>query len=63
MICKYTCVMCIGLHSSLFIFQPVLLDSTSIQPDKILLLDTFFQVLIFHGEVGASAIVFSSGRK
>nr|XP_039259214.1 protein transport protein Sec23A-like [Styela clava] len=30
--------------------EPVLLDSTSIQPDKILLLDTFFQVLIFHGE-------------
>jgi len=30
--------------------EPVLLDSTSIQPDRILLLDTFFQVLIYHGE-------------
>uniref|UniRef100_H2ZP45 Protein transport protein SEC23 n=1 Tax=Ciona savignyi TaxID=51511 RepID=H2ZP45_CIOSA len=30
--------------------EPVLLDSTSIQADKILLLDTFFQVLIYHGE-------------
>ena len=29
--------------------EPVLLDSTSIQPDRILLLDTFFQVLIYHG--------------
>ncbi|KAI9842346.1 MAG: GTPase-activating protein S23 [Thelocarpon superellum] len=30
--------------------QAVLLDSTSIQPDHILLLDTFFHILIFHGE-------------
>lgn len=30
--------------------QPVLLDSASIQPDHILLLDTFFHILIFHGE-------------
>ncbi|KAJ3580408.1 hypothetical protein NPX13_g154 [Xylaria arbuscula] len=30
--------------------QPVLLDSTSIQPTHILLLDTFFHILIFHGE-------------
>lgn len=29
---------------------PVLLDSTSIQPTHILLLDTFFHILIFHGE-------------
>ena len=29
---------------------PVLLDSTSIQPQHILLLDTFFHILIFHGE-------------
>lgn len=28
----------------------VLLDSASIQPDVILLLDTFFHILIFHGE-------------
>jgi len=31
--------------------QPVLLDSQSIQKDVILLLDTFFHILIFHGEV------------
>ncbi|TDZ17373.1 Protein transport protein sec23 [Colletotrichum orbiculare MAFF 240422] len=30
--------------------QPVLLDSTSIQATHILLLDTFFHILIFHGE-------------
>ncbi|ORY80983.1 protein transport protein SEC23 [Protomyces lactucae-debilis] len=30
--------------------QPVLLDSVSIKPDVILLLDTFFHVLIWHGE-------------
>ncbi|KAJ8611001.1 hypothetical protein MRB53_038214 [Persea americana] len=30
--------------------QAVLLDSTSIQPQHILLLDTFFHILIFHGE-------------
>lgn len=33
--------------------QPVLLDSASIQPAQILLLDTFFQILIFHGETMA----------
>jgi protein transport protein SEC23 len=33
--------------------QPVLLDSSSIQPAHILLLDTFFQILIFHGETMA----------
>ncbi|GKT48826.1 protein transport protein SEC23 [Colletotrichum spaethianum] len=33
--------------------QPVLLDSTSIQPTHILLLDTFFHILIFHGETVA----------
>jgi protein transport protein SEC23 len=32
---------------------PVLLDSTSIQPQTILLLDTFFHILIFHGETMA----------
>lgn len=32
--------------------EPVLLDTSSIQPDRILLMDTFFQILIFHGEVG-----------
>jgi len=30
--------------------QPVLLDSTSIRPDTILVLDTFFHVVVFHGE-------------
>lgn len=30
--------------------QPVLLDSTSIQQNHVLLLDTFFHILIFHGE-------------
>jgi protein transport protein SEC23 len=29
--------------------QPVLLDSCSIRPDAILLLDAFFQIVIFHG--------------
>jgi protein transport protein SEC23 len=30
--------------------QPVLLDSTSVSSDTILLLDTFFHVVVFHGE-------------
>ncbi|XP_047740240.1 LOW QUALITY PROTEIN: protein transport protein Sec23A-like [Hyalella azteca] len=30
--------------------EPVMLDSSSIQPDRILLLDSFFLLLIFHGE-------------
>merc|ERR1719277_2973790 len=30
--------------------EPVLLDTSSIQADRILLMDTFFQLLIFHGE-------------
>ncbi|XP_072031206.1 protein transport protein Sec23A-like isoform X9 [Amphiura filiformis] len=30
--------------------EPVLLDTSSILPDRILLMDTFFQILIFHGE-------------
>jgi protein transport protein SEC23 len=34
--------------------QPVLLDATSVRADVILLLDTFFHVLIFHGETIAS---------
>jgi protein transport protein SEC23 len=34
--------------------QPVLLDSVSIQPNVILLLDTFFQVLVWHGETIAA---------
>lgn len=31
--------------------EPVLLDTSSIQAERILLMDTFFQILIFHGEV------------
>ncbi|KAF8795600.1 Protein transport protein Sec23A like protein [Argiope bruennichi] len=30
--------------------RPVLLDTSSIQPDRILLMDTFFHIVIFHGE-------------
>ena len=30
--------------------EAVLLDSRSIQPDRILLMDTFFQVVIYQGE-------------
>ncbi|CAK9297006.1 unnamed protein product [Gordionus sp. m RMFG-2023] len=30
--------------------EPALLDSSSIKPDRILLMDTFFHVLIYHGE-------------
>ncbi|CAD5113540.1 DgyrCDS2702 [Dimorphilus gyrociliatus] len=30
--------------------EPVLLDTSSITPDRILLMDTFFQLLIYHGE-------------
>lgn len=38
--------------------EPVLLDTSSIQPDRILLMDTFFQILIFHGEVQFCLIIF-----
>lgn len=34
--------------------EPVLLDSTSISPDRILLMDTFFHILIYHGETIAA---------
>ena len=33
---------------------PVLLDATSVRPDTILLLDTFFHVVVFHGETIAA---------
>lgn len=44
---------CIYLFLMFFFFppQPVLLDSSSILPDRILLMDTFFQLVIYHGEV------------
>lgn len=31
--------------------EPVLLDSTSIKPNRILFLDTFFHILIYHGSL------------
>ena len=34
--------------------RPVLLDAVSIEKDKILLMDTFFHVLIYHGDVIAN---------
>jgi len=34
--------------------QAVLLDSESVRPDTILLLDTFFHVVVFHGETIAA---------
>lgn len=34
--------------------QPALLDATSVRPDTILLLDTFFHVIVFHGETIAA---------
>lgn len=33
---------------------PVLLDATSVRPDTILLLDSFFHVIVFHGETIAA---------
>lgn len=36
--------------------EPVLLDTSSIQPDRILLMDTFFQIVIYHGEVIESLV-------
>jgi protein transport protein SEC23 len=33
---------------------PVLLASTSVQPDKILLLDTYFRIIIHYGETIAN---------
>ena len=40
----------INLCSFFDFAEPVLLDTSSIQADRILLMDTFFQILIFHGE-------------
>ena len=34
--------------------QPALLDAVAVQPDTILLLDTFFHVVVFHGETIAA---------
>ena len=40
------------------LFQPVLLDTNSLQPDRILLMDTFFHLVIYHGEVCARLCVY-----
>ena len=40
--------------------EPVLLDSSSIQADRILLMDTFFQIVIYHGEVSFIMIEYST---
>ena len=34
--------------------QPVLLDATSVRPDVMLLLDTFFTLVVFHGQTIAA---------
>jgi len=34
--------------------HPILLDATSVRPDTILLLDSFFHVIVFHGETIAA---------
>lgn len=34
--------------------QPVLLDTSSLQPDRILLMDDYFHVLIYHGKTIAA---------
>jgi protein transport protein SEC23 len=34
--------------------HPVLLDAVSVRPDAILLLDSFFHVIVFHGETIAA---------
>lgn len=31
--------------------EPVLFDTSSIRPERILLMDTFFHIVIFQGEV------------
>lgn len=40
-------LICYSFHSPP---TPVLLDAGSVKPDALLLLDTFFHVLVFHGE-------------
>lgn len=54
----YLLVSFIYLCVSVFSFKPVLLDSSSILPDRILLMDTFFQLVIYHGEVRTPLPVF-----
>ena len=40
--------------------SPALLDTQSVRPDTILLLDTFFHVVAFHGETIATEDTLSS---
>lgn len=44
-------LVCYQLHHET---KPVSLDTSSIQPDRILLMDTFFQIVIFHGDLVAA---------
>jgi len=39
------------MMSDVVCVQPVLLDTSSILPDRILLMDTFFHIVIYYGEV------------
>jgi len=39
------------MMSDVVYVQPVLLDTSSILPDRILLMDTFFHIVIYYGEV------------
>ena len=48
---SYVYVTIIYICYYIYSVQPVLLDTSSILPDRILLMDTFFQIVIFHGEV------------
>ena len=52
-VCVCVCVCCVCMTLSLCL-QPVLLDTSSIQADRILLMDTFFQILIYLGEVSGA---------
>lgn len=59
LLAAYLLVSFIYLCISVFSFKPVLLDSSSILPDRILLMDTFFQLVIYHGEVRTPLPVFT----
>lgn len=58
LLAAYLVVSFVYLSISVFSFKPVLLDSSSILPDRILLMDTFFQLVIYHGEVRTPLPVF-----
>ena len=42
------------LHYVCVLQEPVLLDTSSLQQDRILLMDTFFHIVIYHGETIAA---------